>query len=1190
MRIGVDYRFLSAGVLTVNRGMGRYTQQQIREAIQIDADNHYVLFCPPRADVTLILPEIRSAPNVSLATVGLSPERLQSNPNKPERVLRFAEEYQSWIYHQHVDLYHATTPFLLNDTIFTQFDACPMVATFYDAIPLVFWEHYLPPATVSTDVYMRAAHFLRSAKRFIAISESARQDAVDYLGYRSDRIDVAYPIADPWFYPMAETAIQSALQGLRQRVFVPDKFLMAVPHLHYSKNFEVLLESYALLPRSLRRALPLIITCHFSTAEKDQVQGLIEKYGLRDEITITGFVSETELAALYNQAVMLVHVSRYEGFGLPVLEAMCCGTPVITSNTSSLPEVGGEAALLVDPNAPRSIADAIQQLYEAPASREAMKQQGLQQARKFSPSQLGQRTVACYHAALQALNEAKPERLRVAMWTPLPPLRTGVADYSVELLENLSTTYAVEVFVDDGYVPDLNVLRRFTVQHFSAFTRRQAQASFDLIIYQLESSAFYRYIYDALQHYPGVVVLHDLAWGYGVSARFTTRHRRLALLDKHHLLQEIVNHSQTLVVHLEAVERDLKTRFAQARVRNVPRGVADPLLDLHTLNPSLIRIELGLPPEAFVVGVFGMVDSTKRLDVVFKAFQALLHEHPNSFLVIVGDTPVANYKHQLAGLARRLKIFDRVVCTGHLALSKAEESRLFDQWLAACDVVVSLRYPSRQQMSGSLARAIAAGNPVIITDLPEWDFIPSDFCWRVAPDAQEVETLADYLRQLASDEALRSQAAHQARAYFEREANLFSLAAGYRAVIEQVTGRASSVSASANAIEESPMLAWPLNKICDVNDWSAPAVTQALREIVSSKTSTYLADRWTMPGPRHYWESAMLFRGLQSGQALRSDARLLGIGEATDLLVRYLTNHVEQVFVFDSHDEATPITPEHCAPPGADLTRLIIQPMNPGRLNFPDNYFDGVFICGLTWRPGDLSVLAQRVYEIGRVLKPGGVLSLTLNFRLNGPPGKAGWDARRPLVAWPEIQKYVIEASGLELAEPVALELSTRTLTHYRAPTIRATESESSLFRSQIIQVVEGFVFCPLHLALIKRPSYPATSNQWASPSPEVKTSIEHTSLALGQTTFRVALIEQRRKKAFDIETWAHRPEPEAPVVSTPASDAGPLNVMRRFLTEERLLKLRWHYGNALRRMPNWAAQALHQLALRLGFVETSNP
>ena len=148
-----------------------------------------------------------------------------------------------------------------------------------------------------------------------------------------------------------------------------------------------------------------------------------------------------------------------------------------------------------------------------------MRELGLEQARKFSPEQLGRETLACYAKALAPDNCVEPVKPHLALWTPLPPQRSGVADYSANiLLGPLSRLYDVEVFVDDDVWPQLRSDRAYRVLHHSAFERRHSQNQFDVIVYQLGASALHVYMYSYLQDFPGVAVLHDLAWSYALYA------------------------------------------------------------------------------------------------------------------------------------------------------------------------------------------------------------------------------------------------------------------------------------------------------------------------------------------------------------------------------------------------------------------------------------------------------------------------------------------------------------------------------------------------------------------------------------------------------------------------------------------------------------------------------------------------
>lgn len=141
-----------------------------------------------------------------------------------------------------------------------------------------------------------------------------------------------------------------------------------------------------------------------------------------------------------------------------------------------------------------------------------MAARGLARAADFDTAQLADRTLDCYRRALapepRPAGDILPRRLRVAMWTPLPPQESGAAEYSADLVGALERSCAVEVFVDDGVVPRADLLLRHRVHHFSAFDRRHRRRPFDAVVYQMGGAPLHLYMYPALQAHPGVVVLH----------------------------------------------------------------------------------------------------------------------------------------------------------------------------------------------------------------------------------------------------------------------------------------------------------------------------------------------------------------------------------------------------------------------------------------------------------------------------------------------------------------------------------------------------------------------------------------------------------------------------------------------------------------------------------------------------------
>ena len=509
MRVGIDYRILAVGEDLIQRGMGRYTQQQLRAVLGVDADNDYVLLCEQDADLSLIDGAIRRAPNV---VVRKGPPR-SGDPLS----LRSAAEYEDWIDGLGIDVYHATTPFLFVEPVLSDFGVCPVVATFYDLIPLLFPEHYLG-AGAGYECYLWALGLVLHADRLLSISEASGADARAHLGTPADRIDVAWPIADECFKVLSPEQTTEALAPLRRRVQVPEQYLLTVTYPHHSKNLETLFAAYAAVPAGVRLRLPLVVCCHLPPKARAELIGLAGALGFADDLILTGLVSDEALAGLYNAATVVVHPSRYEGFGLPVLEAMRCATPVITTTSSSLPEVGGDAALLVDPEDAAALTAAIEAVFDDPDLRQEMAGRGLLHAGRFDADQLARATLDCYRRAADppapAVDGQGHRPVRVALWTPLPPQQSGVADYSAELLDGLGPLADVEVFVDDGVLPPVDLSWAHRVQHHRAAPRRRRRDPFDVAVYQLGASSYHLFEQDALEDDPGIAVIHDFRWGY----------------------------------------------------------------------------------------------------------------------------------------------------------------------------------------------------------------------------------------------------------------------------------------------------------------------------------------------------------------------------------------------------------------------------------------------------------------------------------------------------------------------------------------------------------------------------------------------------------------------------------------------------------------------------------------------------
>lgn len=236
----------------------------------------------------------------------------------------------------------------------------------------------------------------RRANRLIAISTSTKRDLVEMFSAREEQVVVVYCGADPRFAPSQD---KIKLAQFRQHHNLPDKIILHVGTIEPRKNIPRLLRAFARAKRAahLPHRLVLVGARGWKYAE---VAAVIEQEQMTDDVIFTGYVPQDELPLWYQAADLFCYPSLYEGFGLPPLAALASGVPVVTSNTSSLPEVVGDAALQVAPTDERALADAIVRAATDLALRAQLIERGFAQAQKFSWERAGRETVSLYRAIL----------------------------------------------------------------------------------------------------------------------------------------------------------------------------------------------------------------------------------------------------------------------------------------------------------------------------------------------------------------------------------------------------------------------------------------------------------------------------------------------------------------------------------------------------------------------------------------------------------------------------------------------------------------------------------------------------------------------------------------------------------------------------------------------------------------------
>ena len=271
---------------------------------------------------------------------------------------------------------------------------CPTVVTVYD-LSFALFPHYFRGFN---QAYLRwgTRASVQRARRVIAISNHTCQDVARLYGVPLEHIDVAYPGVNPALQPSEPEAIAR----FRHERNLPEKYLLCLGTLEPRKNLVMLIEAFVRFKRRCPEAM-LILAGGMGWLAKEIFEA-VKSSGVGDSIRLPGFVPTQEKALWYAAATAFVYPSTYEGFGLPPLEAMACGTPVITSNAASLPEVVEDAGVSIRPDDPSGWAEAMSRLWNDPIYRAELRQRGLAQSNKFTWLETARQTAAAYRRALRS--------------------------------------------------------------------------------------------------------------------------------------------------------------------------------------------------------------------------------------------------------------------------------------------------------------------------------------------------------------------------------------------------------------------------------------------------------------------------------------------------------------------------------------------------------------------------------------------------------------------------------------------------------------------------------------------------------------------------------------------------------------------------------------------------------------------
>lgn len=636
-------------------------------------------------------------------------------------------------------------------------------AILYDLIPLRFPDWYLANSVVRYEYEARVAA-LRLFDHLLAISDASAQDAVDLLGMPSHRTTTIWAGADSQFRVPSESQHEIGSRLAGQFEGLRPNYLLFPSGIERRKNIDRLLESYARLPRELRQKHQLVLVCRTTDDERVSLAESANRLDIADDLLVTGFVSDADLVSLYQGAELVVFPAIYEGFGLPVLEAMRCGAPVICSDSSSLVEIQTDPTARFDPNSVDAIHTALARALDDPSERARLR-------RLPVPGFSWERSAEATIRGLESLTVSRStasRRRTLALVTPLPGQRSGIATYAARLIEHLRSDLDVTVFVE-GDLAAVDDIEGVTIHPLRLLpTLVDRGAVFDEILYFMGNSSFHVEALAMLDTVPGDVLMHDVrlsglysevrrleperlpqgSMGAALEAMYPERYRR-SVVDSPDIWPETAARFGILMskdVALRASRLFVHSEYAASLVE-----IDSGRRPIHLYDIPCPAVEPATSPASGppTIASFGIVAPVKEPGRLIEALAIVRQRIDDAELVFAGGIE-AHYQDELRKKAGRCGVSSAVRFTGHLD----DDEFLALQQRAA--IAVQLRAFTNGESSAAITETLAAGIPTIVSDLGSMAELPRNAVQHVSAQADGAE-LAELVLALLESPTRRAQ-------------------------------------------------------------------------------------------------------------------------------------------------------------------------------------------------------------------------------------------------------------------------------------------------------------------------------------------------------------------------------------------------------------------------------------------------
>lgn len=767
----------------LHRGIGNYSTSLLKKMLDIDHTNQYfILHC---YDVERDFSFLEKYENVTLIKCSVGKPTLdKENVHHIDTVKYYKDIYKDLfnkiIAQYKIDVFYITAPDSFSIFEKSWFGNAKVVATLYDIIPALMPRQYGLNKKTENE-YKAHLKSMAIFDKLFAISQSAKDDFVSVTKCDPKKIDVIGGAPDEKF--IHKIVPNDRQSELKEKFKIDKDFIICTGGDDFRKNIDNLIISFLHIDKKYLEKYQLVIVCKIREEQIKYYLDIANKNNNKNNIVFTNFVTDEELIDLMNMAKASVFPSKYEGFGLPVVEAYAVNIPNLTSNNSSLGEIASGSSILVDPFNIKSITQGINELLDE-NNWPSLIESGKKKLEKYNWENVARITLNGINSL--AIDKKKENR-HIAIFSPLPPIESGISDYIVDVINNLKSDYEIDVFIDDGY--KANHIEGVNIFNHKKY--KKLHKKYKTTIYEIGSSTYHIYMYQYLMKYKGIIELHDGNYENVFSYCYAKRLLPPKVLRDIYAKERIDNvlnsddsesksinffimNATSVIVHSDYLRR-IVLRQHLCKSITIPHYSIDNKLDKYEC-----RKDLNLKQDDFIFLSTGFIHPNKRIDKIIRAFIKINKEYDNAKLILAGEC-FDNYKKEIFDLIDQNNLKDKVMITGFI-----KDINSFDKYSKASDVILALRHPYNGESSGSISRALGLEKPIIVNRIGAFDEIDNDAIIkidRVEKLDDEVDAIYQIMKKCLDGDIDLNKISENAKKYVDNNLRLNIIKDKYKAIL-----------------------------------------------------------------------------------------------------------------------------------------------------------------------------------------------------------------------------------------------------------------------------------------------------------------------------------------------------------------------------------------------------------------------